>query len=93
MDTPALVKDVSIHVTFLLAVLIIGVNWRMYEEKKVELISADIQMAIDKDIDPIAVRCAYVSYSDSICLVYAAQNKHDAVKLIRTPQANSTNKK
>jgi len=88
-----IIKDVAVYVTFLLTVLIIGINWRMYEDKKVEIISADIQMAMSKGVDPLAVRCAYVSYSDSICLVYAAQNTHDSVQLIRTPQANSTNKK
>jgi hypothetical protein len=88
-----IVKDVAVYVTFLLSVLIIGINWRMYEEKKVEIISTDIQMAISKGVDPLAVRCAYVNYSDSICLVYAAQNTHESVQLIKTPQATSTTKK
>ena len=36
------------------------------------LMSKDIQVAMEKGINPIVIRCAYASEQDRICLVYAA---------------------
>lgn len=37
--------------------------------------SKNIDNAIDKGIDPIAVRCAYAKPGDQICLAYSMTHK------------------
>lgn len=39
------------------------------------LMSKNIDNAIDKGIDPIAVRCAYAKPGDQICLAYSMTHK------------------
>jgi len=58
-------------VTGILAIAII--SFTIYEtlttEKK--LMHTNIESAISKGIDPIAVRCSYASATDNVCLAYA----------------------
>lgn len=39
------------------------------------LMAKNIDNAINKGIDPIAVRCAYVQENDVVCVAFAANNK------------------
>jgi hypothetical protein len=39
------------------------------------LMAQNITNAIDKGIDPMAVRCAYASSGDQICLAYSITHK------------------
>lgn len=48
-----------------------------YNIKKDEAIKSNIESAIVKGIDPLAVRCAYGSQSNT-CVVYAAVHSRDS---------------
>ena len=40
-----------------------------------EKFAENIKIAMDKGIDPMAVRCSYEKTSDAICIAYAASGK------------------
>ena len=40
-----------------------------------QLMHINIETAISKGIDPIAVRCSYASPTDNVCLAYAITHK------------------
>jgi hypothetical protein len=46
-----------------------------YNYQRDQAMKSNIESAIVKGIDPIAIRCAYVSNLDNICMVYAAVKK------------------
>lgn len=46
-----------------------------YHVKKAEFIKTSIDVALEKGVNPIAVRCSYVSGVDSICAIYAGTGK------------------
>lgn len=48
-----------------------------YRHNRDLLISKDIQIASEKGIDPLAVRCAYSQQDDNVCLVIAVQRKNE----------------
>jgi hypothetical protein len=72
------------YTTAVLIVFILSTFLFLHQQQKLDLMSADVQVAIEKGIDPLAVRCAYAEYKDSICLVYAANHKY-GVEVIREP--------
>jgi hypothetical protein len=39
------------------------------------LMSKNIDSAIAKGMDPLSVRCSFVTNTDTICVAYAASNK------------------
>jgi hypothetical protein len=41
----------------------------MYDKKNTAISNA-IEIAVQKGIDPVAVRCAFAAESDNICIVY-----------------------
>lgn len=41
------------------------------------MMSRNIENGIVKGIDPVAVRCAYATSSDNVCVAYAASKAHD----------------
>ena len=42
------------------------------------LLSRNIENGIAKGVDPVAVRCAYATVNDNICVAYAATKAHEA---------------
>lgn len=51
-----------------------------YNHHKTEAMKSNIESAIVKGIDPVAVRCAY-EHSDSVCIAYAiSHGKAESVK-------------
>jgi len=46
-----------------------------YNYQRDQAMKSNIESAIVKGIDPLAIRCAYVNNQDSICMVYAAAKK------------------
>lgn len=46
-----------------------------YNYQRDQAMKSNIESAIVKGIDPLAIRCAYVNNQDSICMVYAAVKK------------------
>jgi len=58
----------------LTAVTLIGC-FTYYNYARDQAMKSNIESAIAKGIDPIAVRCAYVGVQDTICTVYATTKK------------------
>lgn len=46
-----------------------------YEYNELQVVKSNVESAIVKGIDPVAVRCAYSSGQDMICVTYAATHK------------------
>ena len=46
-----------------------------YNTQQIAAMSKNIEFAITKGIDPIAVRCVSASSSDNICIAYASGKK------------------
>lgn len=55
---------------------------------KNEFMYKNIESAIAKGIDPLAVRCSYADSSDNVCVVYAATHKTD-VDAPKIPQKSA----
>ena len=61
-----------ISVLFGIVTLVSSVTFYKYSELK--SVERNVESAIVKGIDPIAVRCAYATQSDVVCVAYAAAN-------------------
>jgi hypothetical protein len=61
---------ISLTISIVVAIATFGYN--SYTETK--SVERNIESAIVKGIDPIAVRCAYAKQSDMICIVYASSS-------------------
>ena len=48
-----------------------------YQYNELNAMKSNIESAIVKGIDPVAVRCAYATSSDNVCVAYAASKAHD----------------
>jgi hypothetical protein len=59
-----------VSITLMVITLVISVCY--YSLKKDELMSKNIDTAVEKGIDPLAVRCSYSSRDDIICIAYAS---------------------
>jgi hypothetical protein len=67
------VKDITVLIiaAFVAVCLLIG-GITYYRTQELEAMKSNIDTAISKGIDPIAVRCAYTEYrSDTTCVAYA----------------------
>jgi hypothetical protein len=62
-----------VSLTLMVVCLIISLSY--YNLRQDELMSKNIETAVEKGIDPLAVRCSYSSRDDTICVVYAASGK------------------
>ena len=60
-------------VTLALVTLICSVTFYQYSELK--SVERNVESAIVKGIDPVAVRCAYANASDVVCVAYAASHQ------------------
>lgn len=58
--------------TISIITFVTGVTY--YHTQRDDAMKSNIESAIVKGIDPIAVKCAY-GYSDNVCVVYAANRK------------------
>ena len=58
-----------------LTVVIISafVSYNTLEDKRLASLEKSIETASSRGINPVAVRCAYASSDDNICIVYAAK--------------------
>ena len=60
-------------VTLALVTLICSVTFYQYNELK--SVERNVESAIVKGIDPVAVRCAYANASDLVCVAYSASHQ------------------
>ena len=62
--------------TFIISLLIAFVSLIgsvvYYNVNQLKSIESNVQSAIEKGIDPIAVRCAYANERDVVCVAYAS---------------------
>jgi uncharacterized membrane protein len=65
-------KTYIISVSIVIVSAIIGVT--VYNINDRTLMSRNIDNAIAKSMDPLAVRCSYVTNTDTICVAHAAAN-------------------
>ena len=49
------------------------VSDNIIEDKRITALSSSIETASARGIDPVAVRCAYATTNDTICIVYASK--------------------
>jgi hypothetical protein len=61
-----------VAVTISIISVVFGIVY--YNVKQTESMQSNIESAIVKGIDPVAVKCAY-GHSDNVCVVYAATKK------------------
>lgn len=66
----SVIKAGIIAVALILIALIFGAT--IYNVNDRNLMSKNIDAAIAKGLDPISVRCSYVTNTDTICVAYAA---------------------
>jgi hypothetical protein len=75
-------ESISIACTIVAISFIIAFTYLQTFSEENRLKSANIESAISKGIDPMAVRCAYADSNDRICLAYAiTQASADAPEL------------
>ena len=60
-------------VTVALITLICSVTFYQYSELK--SVERNVESAIVKGIDPVAVRCAYSNHIDNVCVAYASTHQ------------------
>lgn len=59
-------------VSFLIAFISLISAIGYYQVAELKSVERNVQSAIEKGIDPIAVRCAYANDRDVVCVAYAA---------------------
>ena len=69
-NTDSVIKSGIVAVGLTMIAMIIGVS--IYNVNDRSLMAKNIDSAIAKGLDPISVRCSYVTNTDTICVAYAA---------------------
>ena len=65
-------KTENIFIISVLVAILSGIGATTYYNfNEVKSMEKNIDSAIVKGIDPIAVKCAYAKYADNICISYA----------------------
>jgi hypothetical protein len=67
------IKPTQNHFTYCLTIVLVCIiiAYTQYKLKDRELMAKNIETAMSKDINPVAVRCSYASNDDVICVTYA----------------------
>lgn len=65
-------KTIIISLTIVVVSAILGIV--IYNVNDRTLMSKNIDSAITKGMDPISVRCSFVTNTDTICIAYAASS-------------------
>ena len=66
----SVIKSGIVAVGLTMIAMIVGVS--IYNVNDRSLMAKNIDSAIAKGLDPISVRCSYVTNTDTICVAYAA---------------------
>jgi hypothetical protein len=67
------IKTLVIGITTVIVSIVISATY--YNVNDRILMSRNIDSAIAKGLDPISVRCSFVTNTDTICVAYAASSK------------------
>jgi hypothetical protein len=76
----SLKNDVVFIISVLLAIITLVSSVTFYKYSELKSVERNIESAIVKGIDPIAVRCAYANEKDVVCVVHAASNNSPSYK-------------
>ena len=63
----------AISITVVLLSIIVAISYVTVNDRK--LMAANIENAVAKGVDPIAVRCSYAKSDDIVCIAHAANRK------------------
>lgn len=63
---------ISIFTVLCISIITLIASITFYNYSELKTIETNISSALEKGIDPLAVRCAYTHSQDNICLVYAS---------------------
>lgn len=63
---------ISFYISLLIAVVTIVLSVTYYTYIELKSVERNVESAIVKGIDPVAVRCAYAQERDVVCVAYAA---------------------
>ncbi len=72
--------DIVFTISLLVAMVTMIVSVTFFHYSEMKSIEKNVESAIVKGIDPIAVRCAYASQSDNVCIAYAASHQPTPAK-------------
>jgi hydrogenase maturation factor len=61
--------EIILAVTLVMICGILSTVIYKYQEKT--LLTKNIELAVGKGVDPVAIRCAFAGSSDAICIAYA----------------------
>ena len=78
-------EDRTFIISLLIAIVALIGSITFYHYEQLNAIKSNIESAIVKGIDPVAVRCAYANERDVICAVYAASSSA-SVAPVSTPK-------
>jgi hypothetical protein len=67
-------NDNVFTVSVLIAIVSLIGSITFYQYSELKSVERNVESAIVKGIDPVAVRCAYASEKDVVCVAYAATN-------------------
>ena len=63
----------AISITVVLLSIIVAISYVTVNDRK--LMASNIENAVAKGVDPIAVRCSYAKSDDIVCIAHAANRK------------------
>jgi hypothetical protein len=67
-------NDNVFTVSILIAIVSLIGSITFYKYNELKSVERNVESAIVKGIDPVAVRCAYASERDVVCVAYAASH-------------------
>ena len=67
-------NDNVFTVSILIAIVTLVGSVTFYKYSELKSVERNVESAIVKGIDPVAVRCAYANERDVVCVAYAASN-------------------
>lgn len=65
-------NDAVFYISLLIAVVTLVLSVTYYNYSELKSVERNVESAIVKGIDPVAVRCAYAQERDVVCVAYAA---------------------
>ena len=75
-----IMHDVVFTISLLISIVTFIVSVTFFHYSELKSVEKNVESAIVKGIDPIAVRCAYANASDNVCIAYAASHQSAPVK-------------
>jgi hypothetical protein len=75
-----IMNDKVFTISVLIAVVTFIISVTFYQYSELKSVEKNVESAIVKGIDPVAVRCAYANERDVVCIAYGASHPATPVK-------------